>query len=55
MPAPKRKKEKQKPNNRLTAMCEKITENDKIALYLDEENERLCLYVKASGKYWWPE
>lgn len=31
----------------------KITENDKIALYLDEENERLCLYVKASGKYWW--
>ena len=34
-------------------MCEKITENDKIALYLDEENERLCLYVKASGKYWW--
>ena len=35
------------------AMCEKITENDKIALYLDEENERLCLYVKASGKYWW--
>ena len=35
------------------AMCEKITENDKIALYLDEENERLCLYVKASGRYWW--
>ncbi len=35
------------------AMCEKIAEKGDLELYLDEENERLCLYVKSSGKYWW--
>jgi hypothetical protein len=34
-------------------LCEKIAENDKLELYLDEENERLCLKVKSSGKCWW--
>ncbi|WP_295207864.1 DUF5696 domain-containing protein [Ruminococcus sp.] len=35
------------------AMCEKIAEKGDLQLYLDEENERLCLYVKSTGKYWW--
>lgn len=35
------------------AMAEKIGENDNLVLYADEENERLGLYVKSSGKYWW--
>ena len=34
-------------------MCEKVAENDKYELYLDEENERFCLKVKSSGKCWW--
>jgi hypothetical protein len=34
-------------------LCEKVAENDKLELYLDEENERLCLRVKESGKCWW--
>lgn len=33
--------------------CEQIAENDNFILYCDEENERLCLYIKSSGKYWW--
>lgn len=33
--------------------CVKAAENDKYTLYLDEENKRLCLQVKASGKCWW--
>lgn len=33
--------------------CEKAAENDNFILYADEENDRLCLYVKSSGKYWW--
>lgn len=35
------------------ASCEKYAENDAMILYGDEENERLCLYVKSTGKYWW--
>lgn len=33
--------------------CEKAAENDNYILYADSENDRLGLYVKASGKYWW--
>ena len=33
--------------------CEQIAENDNLKLYFDSENERLCLYVKKSGKCWW--
>lgn len=33
--------------------CQQVAENDNFILYCDEENERLCLYVKSSGKYWW--
>ena len=33
--------------------CEKAAENDNFILYADEDNDRLCLYVKESGKYWW--
>lgn len=33
--------------------CEQVAENDNLVLYADEENDRLCLYVKSSGKYWW--
>lgn len=33
--------------------CEQVAENDNFILYSDEENERLCLYVKKSGRYWW--
>lgn len=33
--------------------CEQVAENDNYILYCDEENERLCLYVKSSGSYWW--
>lgn len=33
--------------------CEEVASNDNYILYADEENDRLCLYVKASNKYWW--
>ena len=33
--------------------CEEAVSNDNFILYADEENDRLCLYVKSSGKYWW--
>ncbi|MGN0593609.1 MAG: DUF5696 domain-containing protein [Hominimerdicola sp.] len=33
--------------------CKKVKENDNLILYCDEENERICMYVKSSGKYWW--
>lgn len=33
--------------------CKEVTSNDNFILYCDEENDRLCLYVKSSGKYWW--
>lgn len=33
--------------------CEEAASNDNFILYADEENDRLCLYVKSSGKYWW--
>ena len=33
--------------------CEEVASNDNFILYADEENDRLCLYVKSSGKYWW--
>lgn len=33
--------------------CEQAAENDNYILYCDEENERLCLYVKSTGNYWW--
>ncbi|MGN1113550.1 MAG: DUF5696 domain-containing protein [Oscillospiraceae bacterium] len=33
--------------------CEKAGENDRFILYADEDNDRLCLYVKETGKYWW--
>lgn len=35
------------------AMAEKLCENDNFILYGDEENQRLGLYVKESGAYWW--
>ncbi len=34
-------------------MAEKLSENDNFILYGDEKNERLGLYVKESGTYWW--
>ena len=34
-------------------MAEKLSENDNFILYGDEKNERLGLYVKSTGKYWW--
>ncbi len=33
--------------------CAEIFQNDNFILYGDEENDRLCLYVKESGKYLW--
>lgn len=33
--------------------CEEVASNDKFILYADEENDRLCLFVKDSNKYWW--
>ncbi len=33
--------------------CEKAAENDKFILYSDKDNERIGLYVKESGQYWW--
>ena len=33
--------------------CEKVSENDKFILYADSENDRVGLFVKDSGKYWW--
>ena len=33
--------------------CEAVAENDALKLWLDEENDRFCLQVKASGKCWW--
>lgn len=33
--------------------CEEVASNDNFILYADEENDRLCLYVKSSKKYWW--
>ncbi|MBR1864166.1 MAG: hypothetical protein IJ806_08790 [Ruminococcus sp.] len=35
------------------AMCEKLAENDNLILYGDKDNNRLCLYVKSSGRHWW--
>lgn len=35
------------------AMCELATENDNFKLYYDEENLRLCLQNKRTGKCWW--
>ena len=33
--------------------CELAAENDKFALYSDEDNERVGLLVKESGQFWW--
>lgn len=33
--------------------CEAVAENDALKLWLDEDNDRFCLQVKASGKCWW--
>ncbi|WP_124100439.1 DUF5696 domain-containing protein [Ruminococcus sp. Marseille-P6503] len=33
--------------------CQEVASNDSFVMYADEENERIGLYVKASGKYWW--
>lgn len=33
--------------------CKEVASNDNFILYCDEENDRLCLYVKSSDKYWW--
>lgn len=33
--------------------CELAAENDKFTLYADKDNERIGLYVKETGKYWW--
>lgn len=33
--------------------CQEVASNDNFVMYADEENERIGLYVKASGKYWW--
>lgn len=33
--------------------CELAAENDKFALYSDKDNERIGLYVKETGQYWW--
>ena len=30
-----------------------IASNNNFIMYADEENERIGLYVKSSGKYWW--
>ena len=35
------------------AMCQQAAENDKYRLYFDEDNLRLCLQVKSSGRCWW--
>lgn len=35
------------------AACEKYAENDSMILYGNEESERIGLYIKATGKYWW--
>ena len=35
------------------SMAQKLCENDNLILYGDEKNERLGLYVKSSGAYWW--
>lgn len=40
-------------NEEAVAMCEKLADNSNFTLYGDEENERLCLYVKENGRYWW--
>lgn len=32
---------------------EQIAENDNFLLYMDPDNERLCLKVKKTGKCWW--
>ncbi len=34
-------------------LCELACENDNLALYLDEENDRIALYDKQADKYWW--
>lgn len=33
--------------------CKKAAENDNFVLYYDKRNDRVGLFVKASGKYWW--
>ena len=33
--------------------CELAAENDKYILYADKDNERIGLYVKETGQYWW--
>ncbi len=33
--------------------CEAVAENDKLKLWMDEENLRFCLQTKSSGKCWW--
>ena len=33
--------------------CKKVAENNNLVLYCDEKNERICMYVKSSNKYWW--
>ena len=35
------------------AMCELAAENDHFKLYYDEENLRLCMQNKGTGKCWW--
>lgn len=36
----------------LTA-CKMYAENDNFILYGNEEDDRICLYVKSTGKCWW--
>ncbi len=33
--------------------CREVASNDNFIMYADEENDRIGLYVKSSGKYWW--
>ncbi|MCD8106344.1 MAG: DUF5696 domain-containing protein [Oscillospiraceae bacterium] len=35
------------------ARCEVVAENDQAIMYLDQEYERIGIYVKESGKVWW--
>lgn len=39
--------------DRLLAKIKLVTENDKLALYADEDNHKIAVYDKGAGKYWW--
>ena len=38
---------------RLLAVCEEVTQNDKFTLYADTQSSKVAMFDKAANKFWW--